>query len=1109
MHHLPSHRGGRAPVSSPLLPTGRVLRRRLGYGLLIFVVSMLVVGLAGFASGAFVPVLERQAVAALERSLPDGLTVETGSKTFAFDLPASFGIAFNDVIVSDAETGENRMVAGELGVTLRVNGLMSGEADIAQLRLSDAVISLPDGGPAPSFSELNRLDHHKQVLAGGLERIKQILANAGSSVDVNVDDLSLNRGGERLARVDQARLLADQGLLISASVEPGSDGEPISLSGRAQFSADDQTRLSSAVLETSSTPLPVGGLLKAFSNDPADRTGERRADYVDTSIVASLERQNNDRLTAIVRALPEPIGFKLAVDDVLVAEAPITFGHATGDSSISIVPGAARLGRTAFELSGGVRWVSDPGDPELGYFDVEVIANDGALAPSDVQGPRLAFSASFRANIHPDTSVIDLPSMRVVTEGGVMEASGQMALAAEVPLAVAYVTSDRISTAALKQLWPAPVARGARRWVLENVAGGQVRDLVFDIAEPLRRRVEGTNRRLIGDTAISMKMEGVRFDVAGEIPPVRDAFAQLTAADGVVTVELESGRVFMENGLTADASDGVLTIKPQTEDRLIPALLSLNVAGTAEAIGQLITYPPVRAQRFYDFDPSDLSGDVTARLTMDFIINNIRANDGPDWEVDLDVANGASAVPIEGRDLSALNGKINVTRQRAEMELEGQLDRLPADLSLVIPFGQSDIVARRDVELRLGDADRARLAPGLDGILRGVTPIDVEAVDGGNRISANLTDARLTVPWLEWTKSPGIPAQAAFLLQSNGSATQIRNLSINGDSFAAAGSVDVGASGLSRINLPSVRLNRFDDFSVDLRQSGGRYQLDVSGQSFDARALIRRVRETIKSSGDGETVPIDVDVQLNRVLGFGEQVMRDVRASVTVDRVGVSAVSVTGTTQSGMPFSVALDGIGTNRRIKVEALDAGDVLRFVDLYGQVRGGVLALNLSGTSGNRLTGNVSISQFRVFDEPRLDALVSTRASDAGSLRDAVDRDINTQEVSFDLAYADLDFGPGTLDLSRGVLRGPLVGLSMDGRAFDANNQIRMNGTFMPAYGLNTVFSDIPVLGALLGNGRDRGLIGVTFQLTGDADKPDVAVNPLSVIAPGIFRSIFEFR
>ena len=69
--------------------------------------------------------------------------------------------------------------------------------------------------------------------------------------------------------------------------------------------------------------------------------------------------------------------------------------------------------------------------------------------------------------------------------------------------------------------------------------------------------------------------------------------------------------------------------------------------------------------------------------------------------------------------------------------------------------------------------------------------------------------------------------------------------------------------------------------------------------------------------------------------------------------------------------------------------------------------------------------------------------------------------------------------------------------------------MTGTFMPAYGLNRIFGELPLVGDLLGNGRDRGLIGVTFKLDGAAKSPRLQVNPLSVMAPGVFRQIFEFN
>ena len=48
-----------------------------------------------------------------------------------------------------------------------------------------------------------------------------------------------------------------------------------------------------------------------------------------------------------------------------------------------------------------------------------------------------------------------------------------------------------------------------------------------------------------------------------------------------------------------------------------------------------------------------------------------------------------------------------------------------------------------------------------------------------------------------------------------------------------------------------------------------------------------------------------------------------------------------------------------------------------------------------------------------------------------------------------------------------------------------------------------------GEILGGGNKGGLIGVTFRLVGPLDNPQIVVNPMSAIAPGIFRRIFEFR
>jgi hypothetical protein len=42
-----------------------------------------------------------------------------------------------------------------------------------------------------------------------------------------------------------------------------------------------------------------------------------------------------------------------------------------------------------------------------------------------------------------------------------------------------------------------------------------------------------------------------------------------------------------------------------------------------------------------------------------------------------------------------------------------------------------------------------------------------------------------------------------------------------------------------------------------------------------------------------------------------------------------------------------------------------------------------------------------------------------------------------------------------------------------------------------------------------GSNEGVFGVTYEVVGTPDKPTLRVNPISAMAPGVLRKIFEFN
>jgi hypothetical protein len=87
--------------------------------------------------------------------------------------------------------------------------------------------------------------------------------------------------------------------------------------------------------------------------------------------------------------------------------------------------------------------------------------------------------------------------------------------------------------------------------------------------------------------------------------------------------------------------------------------------------------------------------------------------------------------------------------------------------------------------------------------------------------------------------------------------------------------------------------------------------------------------------------------------------------------------------------------------------------------------------------------------------------------------------------------------------------MIGATIEGSIDTVANQVRMSGTFIPMYGLNNMFGQLPVLGIILGGGSNEGLIGVTYEVVGTPSQPVLRVNPISAVMPGVLRKVFEFN
>ncbi len=99
-------------------------------------------------------------------------------------------------------------------------------------------------------------------------------------------------------------------------------------------------------------------------------------------------------------------------------------------------------------------------------------------------------------------------------------------------------------------------------------------------------------------------------------------------------------------------------------------------------------------------------------------------------------------------------------------------------------------------------------------------------------------------------------------------------------------------------------------------------------------------------------------------------------------------------------------------------------------------------------------------------------------------------------------------GRFSIREAIVSGPTIGATVDGYVDYLKDDVHMRGTFIPLYGLNNMFGQIPLFGIFLGGGSKEGLVGVTFEVVGPTSGPVLHVNPISAVAPGLLRKFFDF-
>jgi Protein of unknown function len=661
-----------------------------------------------------------------------------------------------------------------------------------------------------------------------------------------------------------------------------------------------------------------------------------------------------------------------------------------------------------------------------------------------------------------------------------------------------------MSASALKRIWPILIVPEVREWVIERIERGSLQRIEVGVNSPVRNLSRRGPPIPDDGLAVNIVASGVTLRPVDELPSVRDADLKAHVTGRTATVTIGQGVADTPSGRKLTISDFVFEV-PDMAPKPSPARIKFRIEGPVPAVAEILA-----ADRLSEFsgtliDPNSSKGTVAAVVTLGLPIKRALTKADTTYAITADLGGFAADKLVMNQKLEAEKLKVVANNQGYQVKGDVKINGQMASLDYRKPNdGDADI----KLQATLDDSSRARLGFDLGPAVSGAIPIKligkIGAPDRDSRmgIEADLTSLKLDNILPGWVKLPGKSSRAVFNVVQKPQSTRLEDIVIDGGGVSIKGSLEVDQnSELMNANFPTYSPSEGDKTSLKAdRGADGVVKVTMRGDVFDGRGFIKSAisgKETDPKT-KAKNIDLDVDVKLGAVAGFNGEAVRSVDVKMSRRNGTIRSFALSGKLGRDTPLTGDLRRPAQGRDvIYLETNDAGAFFRFNDTYSKLVGGQLQLAMDPPTiePSAKQGLINVKDFAVKGEAALDRLAAGGPA------------VSQNGVSFSRARAEFTRQNGQLTIREGVLKGPMIGGTIEGN-IDSANQVRMSGTFVPMYGLNNMFGQIPIVGLFLGGGSNEGLIGVTYEVVGTLGQPVLRVNPISAMAPGVLRKIFEF-
>ena len=662
----------------------------------------------------------------------------------------------------------------------------------------------------------------------------------------------------------------------------------------------------------------------------------------------------------------------------------------------------------------------------------------------------------------------------------------------------------------LVHYWPLLAAGGARSWVEANMFAGTIGPIVFEThltpgmidAPSLPDNALSAKFALLGGEANYIKGLTHLTEIQAAAKLTGASFALEVSSAKIGPLVLTGGR-FAIPDLNVANEIGEITG---------------HMKGSMSDVLALVDMPPLGYPTRFGIGAADSKGaaalDISVQVPMQHTVSvdqvavavkaavsGFAISLGPHTRM----TDGTIAFSVDNSKLHATGTTgIGGSASRIAVDWTEDFKTVGAVTTKIAVKGMVDDQARAAMNLHTKDFLRGPI--GINGMLTGHRGALLQA-----NATLDLTPVTVTLDLIGLNKPAGFPA-TAHLVTTFGPHSTIagENLQVTGPGILVIATTAYDKNGkLIQLQAPSIHVGQQDDFSLNLTRNASGVDIAVHGHSLDGSRLAGH-----GGGQDEETIdePFHISAKLDRLaLRNGIAI-----APFAIDTTGIADRPSTMTLSGSLSKTGTLNGsivpVNSGRRFTVTTNDMATLSKGLFGFNSMRGGKLdfAAILPGKAGDPppkdpnapdFQGRMILKDFRIVDQPFLEKIFT-----AGSLTGLINL-MQGQGVAVDTLEVPFSSHDGVITVRNARATGPAIGITAEGYIDRGKNDIGLKGSLVPLFGINSVLGEIPLLGDVLTSKQGEGIIGMTYSVSGNADEPSVSVNPLSALAPGIVRRIFE--